>query len=97
LPLAVLLLLPQDLEDMFIQYGRIVEIRINRDRFTGRCKGYGFVAMSREEEVDEVRMRWSCVARARRVVGGGQGMTQLGLNGVLRRARHATRGMVVWL
>jgi RNA recognition motif-containing protein len=39
---------------MFRRYGRIVEIRVNRDRFTGRCKGFGFVAMSREEEVDEV-------------------------------------------
>jgi hypothetical protein len=39
---------------MFIRYGRITEIRVNRDRFTGRCKGFGFVAMAREEEVDEV-------------------------------------------
>lgn len=40
---------------MFIRYGRIIDIRINRDRYTGRCKGFAFVAMSREEEVDEVR------------------------------------------
>jgi RNA recognition motif-containing protein len=40
---------------MFSRYGRIVDIRLNRDRFTGRCKGYAFVAMAREEEVDEVR------------------------------------------
>jgi hypothetical protein len=32
-----------------------MDIRLNRDRMTGRCKGYAFVAMSREEEVDEVR------------------------------------------
>lgn len=44
----------QDLEDMFLRYGRIVDIRLNRDRFTGRCKGFAFVAMSCEEEVDEV-------------------------------------------
>jgi hypothetical protein len=42
---------------MFSRYGRIVDIRLNRDRFTGRCKGFAFVAMSREEEVDEVRGR----------------------------------------
>lgn len=40
---------------MFCPYGRVVEIRLNRDRMTGRCKGYAFVAMGREEEVDEVR------------------------------------------
>jgi hypothetical protein len=44
---------------MFSRYGRIVDIRLNRDRFTGRCKGFAFVAMAREEEVDEVR---GCVA-----------------------------------
>lgn len=43
----------QDLEDLFGPYGRIMDIRLNRDRMTGRCKGYAFVAMSREEEVDE--------------------------------------------
>ena len=44
----------QDLDDMFGAFGRIVEIRVNRDKLTGRCKGFGFVAMSREEEVDAV-------------------------------------------
>jgi RNA recognition motif-containing protein len=39
---------------MFGAFGRIVEIRVNRDKLTGRCKGFGFVAMSREEEVDAV-------------------------------------------
>lgn len=50
---AVVCYTPQDIEDMFIRYGRIVDIRLNRDRFTGRCKGFAFVAMSREEEVEE--------------------------------------------
>jgi nucleolin len=44
----------QDLENMFSRYGRIIDIRLNRDRFTGRCKGFAFVAMSREEEVEDV-------------------------------------------
>jgi RNA recognition motif-containing protein len=39
---------------MFSRYGRIIDIRLNRDRFTGRCKGFAFVAMSREEEVEDV-------------------------------------------
>jgi hypothetical protein len=39
---------------MFGAFGHIVEIRVNRDKLTGRCKGFGFVAMSREEEVDAV-------------------------------------------
>jgi len=55
-PRCLLLLVSawQDLDDMFGRYGRIMEIRLNRDRFTGRCKGFAFVAMTREEEVDEV-------------------------------------------
>lgn len=44
----------QDLEDMFSRYGRIVDIRLNRDRYTGRCKGFAFVCMGSEEEVDKV-------------------------------------------
>ena len=46
---------------MFIRYGRIVDIRLSRDRYTGRCKGFAFVAMGREEEVDEVRGCLWCV------------------------------------
>lgn len=42
---------------MFSRYGRIVDIRLNRDRFTGRCKGFAFVAMARDDEVDEVSGR----------------------------------------
>lgn len=62
----------QDLDDMFGRYGRIMEIRLNRDRFTGRCKGFAFVAMTREEDVDEVGPAggggftihtWICVRR----------------------------------
>lgn len=44
----------QDLDEMFSRYGRILDIRLNRDRYTGRCKGFAFVCMSNEEEVDKV-------------------------------------------
>lgn len=59
----------QDLEAMFSRYGRIVDIRLNRDRFTGRCKGYAFVAMAREEEVDE------CIRRLDRTSINGYRLT----------------------
>jgi hypothetical protein len=69
---ACALPLPQDLEDMFGRYGRITDIRLSRDRFNGRCKGFAFVAMAQEDDVDEVRVwRW------RRGGGGGAGQKSL--------------------
>lgn len=72
---------------MFMRYGRITDIRLNRDRMSGRCKGFAFVAMAREEEVDEVsaamRRRgkrgehWmGRVAKMGMARGGGEGEEQ---------------------
>jgi hypothetical protein len=44
----------QDLDDLFGRYGRILEIRLSRDTYKGRCKGFAFVAMSCENDVVEV-------------------------------------------
>jgi RNA recognition motif-containing protein len=44
----------QELDDMFSRYGRVTEIRIVRDPMNGRCKGFGFIAMSSDREVSAV-------------------------------------------
>jgi hypothetical protein len=48
-------LCPQDLDDMFSRYGRVIEVRLVRDVANGRCKGFGFVAMETAGQVDKVR------------------------------------------
>lgn len=60
MPCCLFTLLLQDLEEMFGRYGRIIDIRLNRDRFTGRCKGFAFVCMEKEEDVDRVGLIRKC-------------------------------------
>ena len=50
-PVAV----PQDVEHKFSKYGRVKEVRIVRNPATGESRGFGFVGMSEEDEVDAVR------------------------------------------
>ena len=38
-----------DLEQIFSQYGQVVECRIITERATGRSRGYGFVEVSDED------------------------------------------------
>ena len=38
------------LQQMFTQYGTVVDARVITDRNTGQSKGFGFVEMSTEEE-----------------------------------------------
>lgn len=38
------------LQDLFAQYGEIVEAVIISDRQTGRSKGFGFVTFAKEED-----------------------------------------------
>ena len=44
----------QDLEYKFGKYGRVKEVRIVRNPATGESRGFGFVGMSEEHEVDAV-------------------------------------------
>lgn len=44
----------QELERKFSKYGRVREARVVRDNMTGESRGFGFVIMSAEDEVDEV-------------------------------------------
>ena len=37
------------LRDLFSQYGEVASVRIVKDKFTGRAKGFGFVEMSDAE------------------------------------------------
>lgn len=38
------------LEEMFTSHGTVESVNIITDRSTGRCKGFGFVEMSSDEE-----------------------------------------------
>lgn len=42
----------KDLEYKFGKYGRVKEVRIVRNPATGESRGFGFVGMSEEHEVD---------------------------------------------
>merc|ERR1712238_80065 len=41
-----------DLQDTFGEFGTIVDAKVITDRETGRSRGFGFVTMSSEEELD---------------------------------------------
>ena len=39
-----------ELREIFEQYGEVESVKIIKDKFTGRSKGYGFVEMPNEQE-----------------------------------------------
>ena len=41
------------LEQLFSEYGKVVNARVVQDRETGRSRGFGFVTMSSESEVND--------------------------------------------
>jgi cold-inducible RNA-binding protein len=43
----------QQLEELFAQVGQVVSATVISDKFTGRSKGFGFVEMSTEEEMQK--------------------------------------------
>ena len=40
----------QDLRDLFSEYGEIESLKIMKDNFTERSKGFGFIEMVNEED-----------------------------------------------
>ena len=43
----------KDLEELFSQYGNIVELVIIRDNYSNRSKGFGFITFDNEHSVDD--------------------------------------------
>jgi RNA recognition motif-containing protein len=43
---------PEELTDLFSEFGTVVSVRFINDRETGRPKGFGFVEMSTTQEAD---------------------------------------------
>ncbi len=41
-----------DLQDLFSQYGTVIEANLMLDRMSGRPRGFAFVTMSSKEEAD---------------------------------------------
>jgi cold-inducible RNA-binding protein len=41
---------PEELEELFGQYGQVERVDIISDRFTGKSRGFGFVEMNSDEE-----------------------------------------------
>ena len=52
--MLLFLLLLQELERKFMKYGHVREARVVRNPVTGESRGFGFVIMSSEEEVEDV-------------------------------------------
>ncbi|XP_066930288.1 uncharacterized protein [Clytia hemisphaerica] len=44
----------KQLEDFFLQFGKVKDVRIVTDRVTAACKGYGFVTFEDDEDVDHL-------------------------------------------
>ena len=47
----------QDLERKFGKYGKVRDARIVRNPRTGESRGFGFVVMDHDDDVDRVRKR----------------------------------------
>ncbi len=43
----------EELRKLFEEYGNVSSIKIIKDKFSGRSKGYGFVEMEKEEQEEE--------------------------------------------
>ncbi len=41
---------PDDIKEVFLPYGNVLNVRIITDKQTGRSKGYAFVEMENEED-----------------------------------------------
>lgn len=54
----------QDLDKKFSQFGRITEVRLVRDSYTNHSRGFAFVAMERQEDMDEVSWKAGRAARS---------------------------------
>ena len=42
----------QDLREAFETFGEITSVRIIKDKYSGRSKGFGFVEMSKKEDAE---------------------------------------------
>ncbi len=42
-----------DLKDIFEEYGSVNEVKIIKDKFTGRSKGFGFIIMENTDEAKQ--------------------------------------------
>lgn len=40
----------EELQELFAQFGEVIEAVVITDKFSGKSKGFGFVTMSSEEE-----------------------------------------------
>ncbi len=47
------------LEDLFAQAGKVIQVNLITDRFSGQSKGFAFVEMSTEEESKEAIKRFN--------------------------------------
>ncbi len=47
----------QELEHKFDEFGKVKEARVVRNPATGESRGFGFVALDHDDEVDDVRFQ----------------------------------------
>jgi cold-inducible RNA-binding protein len=48
----------EDLEGLFNQVGKVEEVAVMRDRFSGRARGFAFVTMSSEAEANDAAAKF---------------------------------------
>ncbi len=49
----------EELKTLFMQVGEVTAIQINKDRVSGKSKGYGFLSMSMLSEADKAVSRFN--------------------------------------
>jgi len=49
----------EELKDLFLQVGDVTSVRINKDRLSGKSKGYGYLSMSIQSEADKAVSRFN--------------------------------------
>ena len=46
-----------ELQQLFAEYGSVVNVNIIKDKYTGQSKGFGFVEMEKQAEAEEAIKR----------------------------------------
>jgi hypothetical protein len=66
----------EDLKELFSEYGEIESIRIVKDQFTGRCKGYAFVEMVKKMQERQLKHSTARISKGGRLLWPRQSLNR---------------------